>query len=158
MRGPRVFAMFSTIALTGSAEAETPPGPAIPVTVENFVRAETDMYLTNFYKRGGLGAIHSESEPASIDKQDVIRLNRDTLYSFGVFDLDAGPVTVTLPDAGDRFMSLEAISEDHYALSVMSALSLISWQPPPVGAGTPIRMQRTSESFLNRTMGRRSIA
>jgi hypothetical protein len=32
----------------------------------------------------------------------VIRLNRDTLYSLGVFELAAAPVTVTLPDAGNR--------------------------------------------------------
>jgi Protein of unknown function (DUF1254) len=35
--------------------------------------------------------------------------NRDTFYSFAVFDLDAGPVTITLPDAGKRFMSLMVI-------------------------------------------------
>ena len=28
-------------------------------------------------------------------------MNRDTLYSAAVFDLDAGPVTITLPDAGN---------------------------------------------------------
>ena len=53
-------------------------------------------------------------EPARIDNQTVIRLNRDTLYSSAVFDLDAGPVTITLPDAGKRFMSMQVISEDHY--------------------------------------------
>ena len=51
---------------------------------------------------------------ASIDHQTIIRLNRDTLYSVGVFDLAAGPVTVTLPDADKRFMSLQIINEDHY--------------------------------------------
>jgi hypothetical protein len=32
-----------------------------------------------------------------------------------VFDLDAGPVTITLPDAGQRFMSLQVIDEDEYS-------------------------------------------
>ena len=41
-------------------------------------------------------------------------MNRDTIYSRGVFDLDAGPVTITLPDAQGRFLSLLLISEDHY--------------------------------------------
>jgi hypothetical protein len=49
----------------------------------------------------------------------VVRLNRDTLYSAGVFDLDAGPVTITLPDAGQRFMSLQIISEDQYVPAVI---------------------------------------
>jgi hypothetical protein len=42
-------------------------------------------------------------------------MNRDTLYSAAVFDLDAGPVTVTLPDAGKRFMSMQLISQDEYS-------------------------------------------
>jgi hypothetical protein len=50
-----------------------------------------------------------------VDSQTVIRQNRDTLYSAAVFDLDAGPVTITLPNAGKRFMSLQVISEDMYS-------------------------------------------
>ena len=29
----------------------------------------------------------------------IVRPNRDTLYSFSIFDLEAGPVTITLPNA-----------------------------------------------------------
>ena len=46
-------------------------------------------------------------------------MNRDTLYSAAVFDLDAGPVTITLPDAGKRFMSMQVIDEDHYVPAVV---------------------------------------
>jgi hypothetical protein len=35
-----------------------------------------------------------------------------------VFDLDAGPVTIALPDAGQRFMSLQVINEDQYTYGV----------------------------------------
>ena len=35
-----------------------------------------------------------------------------------MFDLDAGPATVTLPDGGDRFMSMQVIDEDHYTHAV----------------------------------------
>jgi len=49
----------------------------------------------------------------------VIRMNRDTLYSAAVFDLDAGPVTITMPDARGRFMSLQVITEDHYVPMVV---------------------------------------
>jgi hypothetical protein len=41
-------------------------------------------------------------------------MNRDTLNSAAVLDLDAGPVTITLPDAGKRFMSMQVIDEDQY--------------------------------------------
>jgi hypothetical protein len=31
----------------------------------------------------------------------------------GPFDFDAGPVTVTLPDAGKRFMVMQVVNEPH---------------------------------------------
>lgn len=38
-------------------------------------------------------------------------MNRDTLYSSGVYDLEAGPVTVQMPGNEDgRFQSLAALS------------------------------------------------
>ncbi|MHC2439032.1 DUF1254 domain-containing protein [Bradyrhizobium sp. USDA 4451] len=90
----------------------------VPVTPHNFVRAETDMYLGKFVKDGALGKFIHAREPASIDQQSVIRMNRDTVYSQAVFDLDAGAVTVTMPDSGKRFMSLQVIDEDHYTPNV----------------------------------------
>lgn len=91
---------------------------AIPVTVDNFVRAESDLYVGALAKQGGLGKLLHRREAASIAHQTVIRLNRDTLYSSGVFDLDAGPVTITMPDSGKRFMALQIINEDHYTPDV----------------------------------------
>jgi hypothetical protein len=91
---------------------------AEPVTVDNFARAESDLYFSNIVKDGGFGKFMHRREPAAIDNQTVIRLNRDTLYSAAIFDLEAGPVTITLPDAGKRFMSLLAINEDHYVPAV----------------------------------------
>jgi len=44
----------------------------------------------------------------------VIRLNRDTLYSAAILDLDAGPATITVPDPGKRFLSMQVIDEDQY--------------------------------------------
>lgn len=101
---------FSTAAL-----AQT----VVPVTVDNFTRAETDHYLAlNAKEAGGLGKLFHAREPADIDKQTVIRMNRDTLYSFIIFDLAAGPVTITLPDAGKRFMSMMVVNQDHYVPAV----------------------------------------
>jgi Protein of unknown function (DUF1254) len=94
-----------------AAAAPKPEPPkctdCIPVTPQNFPRAETDLYFSNFIKgAGGIGRFMHNRLPTPIDKQDVIRMNRDTLYSLAVFDLDAGPVTITLPDAGKRFRSV----------------------------------------------------
>ena len=66
----------------------------------------------------GFGKFVHRREPAAIDNQTIIRLNRDTLYSAAVFDLDAGPVTVKLPDAGARFTSMQVLDEDQYTPAV----------------------------------------
>ena len=70
-------------------------------------------------QRGRLGETHAPTRnlPASTIRPSSV-LNRDTLYSSGVFDLDAGPVTITMPDAGRRLMSLQVINEDHYVPAV----------------------------------------
>jgi hypothetical protein len=109
-------AMLAAIYPT-TATAEEP----VRVRVDNFRRAESDSYFGRFVKDGGFGKFHHERELADIDHQSVIRLNRDTLYSFGVFDLDAAPVTVTLTDAGKRYMAMQVIDEDHYATDVFYA-------------------------------------
>jgi hypothetical protein len=36
------------------------------------------------------------------------------LYSFAIVDLDAGPVTITLPDAGKRYMGMQVVNQDQY--------------------------------------------
>ena len=88
------------------------------VTPENFVRAESDLNFGRVVKDGGFGKFNHRREPASIENQTVIRLNRDTLYSAAVFDLHAGPVTITLSNAGKRFMSMQVIDEDQYTPEV----------------------------------------
>lgn len=100
--------MIATVAL---AQDE------VPVTADNFTRAETDMYFGNAIKdAGGIGKFYHHREPMSIERQTVVRPNRDTLYSPAIFDLDAGPVTVNLPDAGKRFRSMQVINQDHYVV------------------------------------------
>ena len=112
------------VASTPAEKTGTPaPVPkcddCIPVTADNFVRAETDR---TFYGVGkfqeGFGKFRLFREPTPLNEQTVPRVNRDTLYSVAVFDLDAGPVTITLPDAGKRFETLMVIDEDHYVHGV----------------------------------------
>ena len=108
---------FGALALASAGAATRTPQP---VTVDNFVRAESDMYMAGLVKDSGgqLGKFNHRREVADVDHQTVIRLNRDTMYSSALFDLDAGPATVTLPDARGRFMSMQVISEDHYVPAV----------------------------------------
>jgi len=117
-----LVALALTLVPITEGRAQSSAGDAVPVTVDNFVRAESDLYMRNLAKEsGGFAKLYHRREPASIDNQTVIRLNRDTLYSSAIVDLDAGPVTVTLPDAGPRFMSLMTVSQDHYTTTVYGA-------------------------------------
>jgi hypothetical protein len=86
----------------------------IIVTPDNFVRAESDVYMAAQVKDGAFGRFKHTREPAPVDRQLIVRLNRDTIYSSGVFDLDAGPVTINLPESGERFLSALVINQDHY--------------------------------------------
>ena len=95
--------------------ATAPAAAPVPVTVENYARAESDVSFEATVKGfDAFGKFHHNREPTRLDKQAVIRMNRDTLYSAAVFDLDAGPVTVALPDTGKRFISMQVINQDHY--------------------------------------------
>ena len=106
--GTLVLAAMAWLYAMAIAQAQSPSATStVSVTADNFTRAETDTYFANIVTQaGGLGKFFHRREIEPIDNQIVIRGNRDTVYSAAVFDLDAGPVTVTLPDAGGRFMSM----------------------------------------------------
>ena len=103
---------LTTISLSVSAETTT------VTNVDNFNKVQTDFEFSGIVKlTGGINKIHNNRAPTPIDKQNVIRMNRDTLYSLGVIDVSKG-ATVTLPDAGKRYMSLMVINNDGYVNEV----------------------------------------
>jgi hypothetical protein len=105
----------------------------ITVTEENFRQAESDLYFRNSLKAGGGGKFHHFRGVMPIDHQTVIRANRDTLYSSAIFDLDAGPVTIILPDPGGRFMSMQIFDEEQYSLSTVYAPGTFTYTKEDVG-------------------------
>lgn len=108
-----------TFALASSAaSAQTPASPPQPVTVANYARAQTDVYFAGVVKAGGFGKFRHGRELAPPVQQGIVRPNRDTLYSFAIFDLDAGPVTITLPEGAKRFMAMQIVNEDQYTTAV----------------------------------------
>ena len=111
------------ICLTGSAAAQSNADFPVSVNVHNFrPRRNRPLFRRDGQRRRLRQAQPPPSAPSSIDAQDVVRMNRDTLYSSGVFDLpDAAPVIITLPDAGKRFMSMQVLSQDQYTTTVVYA-------------------------------------
>ncbi|EJT01961.1 DUF1254 domain-containing protein [Rhizobium sp. CCGE 510] len=133
-----LFAALAMTAIAGVALAES-----VPVTVENFVRAETDVTIAAYAEEGGLGKFIHARTPASIDDQKIVRMNRDTLYSFGIFDLDAGPVTLGLPDAGKRYMMAQIIDEDHFTRDIAYAPGSKTYTKEQIGTRYMIVIIRT---------------
>jgi hypothetical protein len=91
----------------------------VPVTPENYIRAETDRTFGNIVGlAGGVNRLYHIRNPTPLDKQTVIRMNQDTLYSGVIVDTAKG-ATITLPKVqGRRFISAQVIDNDHYCPAV----------------------------------------
>jgi hypothetical protein len=110
----RILTSMSVVMASSVASAQTPTSQAELVTVENYNRAQTDAYFAGVVKNGGFGKFRHGRELAPPAQQGIPRPNRDTLYSLAIADLDAGPVTITLPDAGKRYMGMQVVNQDQY--------------------------------------------
>jgi hypothetical protein len=107
----KAFAPTFTLALL--VTASFPSVAAEPVTIDNFRRAETHHYFQTYVDKGCFGKLCSDRDAPAVDKQSVVRMNRDTPYTAGIFDLTT-PVTIVKPDTGKRFQSMLIINEDQY--------------------------------------------
>ena len=84
------------------------------VDAYNYVRAETDLQFRGYAdKYDAFGKFVHSRQAYDVNNQVTLSGNRDTLYSFGLFDLSRSPLTITLPDSKGRYMSLMLVSENH---------------------------------------------
>ena len=84
------------------------------VNVDNFARAESNRLFASILRdTGGINQWLHNREPTPIDHQPVIRQNRDTLYSGTIADISKG-AALTIPDAGERYLSAMVVNQDHY--------------------------------------------
>ena len=90
----------------------------VPVTINNYVRAETAAQFDRIVRMsGGINKLERFRQPTPLDRQSVIRMNRDTLYSFGIVDISEG-AKLTLPETGGRYNSAMIVNEDGYINNV----------------------------------------
>ena len=103
-----LIALLSIFALT-PAQAQD----EIKVTVDNYVRAETDVQIKGYSETmDAFGRFSHNRKHYDVDNQVTVRGARDFVYSFGAFDLTS-PLTITMPDPEGRFQSMMLISQDH---------------------------------------------
>jgi hypothetical protein len=107
--------VLATLLMSLTAATVLAEESKTPVTVANFVRAESDHMIRANMKMAGVtfGKFVHLREPTTPENQPVIRMNQDTLYSGIVLDLSE-PVTITLPEIGGRYMSMHVVNQDHY--------------------------------------------
>ena len=109
---PQVLGATLIVGLSIFALAPAQAADAPKVTAFNYVRAESDIQMKGYIESyGNFGKFHHNRQPYDVENQITIRGNRDTIYSFGVFDLRS-PVTITLPETGGRYQSLMVVSQD----------------------------------------------
>jgi hypothetical protein len=112
--------VFATSANAGTVEDNPDADAKVPVTIDNFVRAATDIEFAKYATlAGGVNRFFHFRDPTPIDNQPTIRMNRDTLYSAAVVDISEG-ATLTLPEVGDRYMTAMIVDQDHYIKDVFA--------------------------------------
>lgn len=91
------------------------------VYIDNYDRAQTDYNLAEKIRStDAFGKMYYEETIAQIENREhfqIVAQNRDTLYSYGVFDLTS-PVRVELPANSVRYLSMQTIDQDQYTLDV----------------------------------------
>jgi hypothetical protein len=93
--------------------ASTHAEELVKVTADNYVRAETDVQMKGYVKTMDcFGKFNHNRKPYDVNNQVTVRGNRDTIYSFGVFDLTS-PLTITMPEPEGRYQSLMLLNQDH---------------------------------------------
>ena len=89
-------------------------GEKIPVTLENYEVAESDLAFYNVTKLVGMNTLfHFPTGTFDLDNQTVVRMNRDTYYSAAVIDTTQG-ATLTIPETNGRYLSVMVVQNDHY--------------------------------------------
>src|SRR5215467_12699737 len=85
------------------------------VTPDTYIRAESDRQFGEVVAMaGGVNQFFHFRNPTPLDKQNVVRMNRDTLYSMAVVDTSKG-ATITVPDLPqNRYASVYLVDNDHY--------------------------------------------
>jgi hypothetical protein len=156
MKRPRIYIIASlsviiaamcgcqSVSPSRQAHIEYPLGTKpIKVNVENYVRAESDTQIQKYAKTlGCFGKMVHQRDFYSVDKQLTPRVNRDTYYSFGLYDLTT-PVTITKPDPGDRFQSLMTINQYHSIFPTVHEGGTFTFTKEKVGSRYLIVMIRT---------------
>ena len=104
------------------------------VDAYNFTRAETDMQMKGYSSKPfTFGQFTHGRKAYDVNHQVTLSGNRDTIYSFGVFDLSKSDLTIAMPDSKGKYMTLMPISQDHDVYRGLNAPGTYTFKQSEVG-------------------------
>ena len=83
------------------------------ITVENFIKAETHMYIKKYFDKIHKTNTFYHYRDFVVDNA-VVRMNLDTLYSIAIVDSLKDDIEIIIPDVNDRYISCCILDEEHY--------------------------------------------
>ena len=116
-----LFALLISCFFLGSAAWAEPVSSVdkffrsggVVTTPETYPTIETARQLLLAQKRAKVNLFAHTRKLTPTDDQPVVRMNRDTYYSFAVVDVSKG-ATVTLPPVPEgKYISVQPVTEDH---------------------------------------------
>jgi hypothetical protein len=108
-----LLATMPSGVLAGAAEK------GVEITPENFIHADsTRAYLKELDKAGKVNVIRPERALITADTQDVIRMNRDTLYTRIILDVKGGASITTQPY--DGYQNINVLDINHSQIASLS--------------------------------------
>ena len=148
-------AWFDTLPLPREPHAPQglgePSTGLIKVNIDNFARAESERFLVSLQaEAGGVNVLKHHRMPMLIYQQPVVRIDRDVLNSTAVVDISEG-ATITIPDAGDRYLAVAVVNQDHYVNRILHepgkhALTLAEFDTPWVMVGVLLLVDPDNDS------------
>jgi hypothetical protein len=129
------------ISVLAGAVLSLPAQAKTIVTPETFARADVDLTLSNVVKEVGSNKFRHDRSLIPLDKQPAVTMNRDTIYSLGVFYVPKG-TTITLPKSKDgRYQSAMIMQNDHYIDQVFYGAGVHEIKSATEFVGIAIRTQ-----------------
>lgn len=136
------FTAFASAAISMVSLAHVWAADPVRVTPETYIRAESDRQFGEVVKMaGGVNRTYHFRSLTPLDKQNVVRMNRDTLYSMSVVDTSKG-ATITVPELPKgRYASVMLVDNDHYCPSVIYAPGVHQLPKDTKYLGVGVRIQ-----------------
>jgi hypothetical protein len=108
---------FINLLCFNAAAEESSNG--VVITKDNFINADsTRAYLKELDKTGKVNVIRPERNLITADTQDVIRMNRDTLYTRIILDVKGGAAITTKPY--DGYQNINVLDINHSQIASLN--------------------------------------